>query len=202
MIKVTVARERVGTLEGLISLAANTVVAAATTDAWDATGRKLARLLGCGDPKKGQLAGKRLEQTRQQLEGVSGPELEQAQADLRKVWQVRLADLLEEHPELAAELRALVMKIRTQLPTEAVAAADQAAAAGRYVDISALQAALAAVMLHGEVMPPDPTRPGLVRSSPGPRPGSLSPTRSLAPRAERRSVSWCSTARWRVRPYR
>ena len=109
-------------LEGLIALAANTVVAAATTDAWDATGRRFARLLGCGDPKKEQLAERRLEQTRQQLEGVSGPELEQAQADLRKVWQVRLADLLEEDPELAAELRALVVKTRTQLPAETVAA--------------------------------------------------------------------------------
>jgi hypothetical protein len=181
-------------LEALIALAANTVVAAATTDAWDATGRKFAHLLGCGDPKREQLAEKRLEQTRQQLEGISGPELEQAQADLRRVWQVRLADLLEENPELAAELRALVVKIRAQLSAETMAAADHAAAAERIVNISALQAAVAAVMPHGDVMPPDPTRPGPARNSPGPHPGSSSRTRSSIPRMECRSVSWCSTA--------
>ena len=85
-------------LEALIALAAlagNTVVAAATTDAWEAGRRKFARLLGRGDPKKEQLAGKRLDQTRQQLGRVSGQELEKAQADLGKVWQVRMADLLE-----------------------------------------------------------------------------------------------------------
>jgi hypothetical protein len=88
-------------LEALIALAAlagNTVVAAATTDAWEAGRRKFARLLGRGDPKKEQLAGKRLDQTRQQLGRVSGQELEKAQADLGKVWQVRMADLLEEDP--------------------------------------------------------------------------------------------------------
>jgi len=57
-------------LEALIALAAlagNTVVTAATTDAWEAARRKFARMLGRGDAKKEQLADKRLEETRQQL---------------------------------------------------------------------------------------------------------------------------------------
>jgi hypothetical protein len=96
-------------LEALIALAAlagNTIVAAATTDAWEAARRQFARLLGRGDPKKELLAEKRLEQTRQQLDGVSGQELQQAHVDLARAWQVRLTDLLEEDPGVEAELRA------------------------------------------------------------------------------------------------
>jgi hypothetical protein len=51
-------------LEALAALAGNTIVSAATTDTWETARRKFARLLGHGDPRKEQLAGKRLEETR------------------------------------------------------------------------------------------------------------------------------------------
>ena len=133
-------------LEALIALAAlagNTVVTAATTDAWEAARRKFARMLGRGDAKKEQLADKRLEETRQQLASVSGQELEKARADLAKAWQVRMADLLEEDPGVEAELRALVEEVRTQLPAGMVSAADHSVAAGRDVNISAAQGGVA-----------------------------------------------------------
>src|SRR6516165_1709331 len=104
-------RKGAGMLEALIAMAAlagNTVVAAATTDAWEAARRGFARLLGRGDPDRTKMAEQRLDQTRQQLEGADGEELEKAQADLAKAWQVRLADLLEENPGVEADLRALV----------------------------------------------------------------------------------------------
>jgi hypothetical protein len=154
----------VGMLEAptaLAPLASSTIVAAATTDAWDAARSKFALLLGRGDPKKGQLAEKRLDETRQQLE-EAGPELEQMQAELGRAWQVRLADLLEEDPGIETELRALVEEIRTQLPAGTVAAVDHAVAMGRDLNISALEAAVAAVMRPEDVVPPDPTRPGPV----------------------------------------
>jgi hypothetical protein len=150
-------------LEALIALAAlagNTVVAAATTEAWEAARRKFARLLGRGDPKKEQLAERRLEETRQQLEGISGQELQKAQADLARAWQVRLTDLLEEDPGIEAELRAVVEEIRAQLPAGTVAAADHAVAAGRDVNIKATSGGVAAGVIHGDVAPPGPTRPG------------------------------------------
>ena len=62
-------------LEALIALAAlagNTVVAAATTDAWEAARRKFARLLGRGDPDKTKAAERRLEDTRDQLTKAAG----------------------------------------------------------------------------------------------------------------------------------
>jgi hypothetical protein len=144
----------VAALLALATVAGNTIVAAATTDAWEAARRKVARLLSRGDPKKEQLADKRLEETRQQLAGVSGQELEQAQADLGRVWQVRLADLLEEDPGTEAELRALVEEIRAQLPAVAVSAADHSIAAGGDINISASGGGIAAGVIHGDVMPP------------------------------------------------
>lgn len=97
-------------LEALIALAGNTVVAAAT-DAWEAARRKFAQLLGRGDPNKEQLVGRRQNDTCQQLGRISDQELEKVQADLGKVWQVRIADLLEEDPGVEAELRALVEEV-------------------------------------------------------------------------------------------
>ena len=150
-------------LEPLIALAVlagNTVVAAASTDAWEAAKHKLTRLLGRGDPRREQLAEDRLEETRQQLAGVSGQEREKAQADLGQVWQVRLADLLAEDPAVEAELRALVEEIRAQLPAGTVSAAGHAVAAGRDVNITASDGGTAAGVIHGNVVPPNPTPPG------------------------------------------
>jgi hypothetical protein len=155
-----------GMLEALIALAAlagNTVVTAATTDAWEAARRKLAPLLGRGDAKQEQLAERRLEETRQQLADVKGEELEKAQHELARVWRVRVADLLEEDPGVEAELRAAVEEIRAQLPTGVVSAADHALGAGRDVNISADRGGTAAGVIHGNVTP-GPTQPGPVNS--------------------------------------
>jgi len=142
----------------LAALAGNTFVAAASTGVWEVAGRKLVPLLGGGDRKKEQLAERRLKETRQQVERVSGRELEKARADLRRVWQVRLADLLEEDPAVEAELRAVVKEILAQLPARTAAAVEHAAA-GQDVNTSASEAGVAAGRRHGEVVPPGPTRP-------------------------------------------
>ena len=153
-------------VEGLMTLAAlagNTVVAAATTDAWEAARCKLARLLGRGDPKREQLAEQRLEETRQQLTGPEGAELERARAALAERWAGRLADLLEEDPGVGADLRTLVQEIQAQLPAGVVAAADHAVAAGRDMNTTASGGGTAAGVIHGNVAPPDPTPPGPVK---------------------------------------
>ena len=63
-------------LTALASLAGNTVVAAATTDAWEAARRRLARLLARGDPMREQLAAERLEETHRQLADGAGADVE------------------------------------------------------------------------------------------------------------------------------
>jgi len=145
-------------LMALAALAGNTVVAAATTDAWEAARRGFARLLGRGDPKQEQLAEQRLEETRQQLTGADS---EQARAALAERWAGRLADLLEEAPGVEADLRALVQEIQAALPASAVSAADHSAAAGRDMNIEASGGGIAAAVIHGNVAPPGPTDPGL-----------------------------------------
>jgi hypothetical protein len=150
-------------LEALIALAAlagNTVVAAATTDAWEAARRKFARLLGRGDPDKAEVAQRRLQETHDQLTNTAGEDLERVRAALEARWVTRLTDLLEDDPGVEAELRAVVEEIRAQLPAGTVVAADHAVAAGRDVNISASGGGLAAGVIHGDVAPPGPTRPG------------------------------------------
>jgi len=150
-------------LESLIALAAlagNTVVAAATTDAWEAARKKFAQLLGRGDRDGTRLAESRLDQTRQQLEGVTGQELERAQAELGRAWQVRLQDLLEEDPSIEADLRALVQEIQAALPAGMVSATDHAVAAGRDVTITADRGGVAAGVIHGDGALPNPPGPG------------------------------------------
>jgi hypothetical protein len=150
-------------LEALIALAAlagNTVVTAATTDAWEAARRKFARLLGRGDPDKTKAAERRLEDTHDQLTNAAGADLERVQAALEGQWTTRLTDLLEDDPGVEAELRAVVEEIRAQLPAGTVAASDHGLAAGRDVNISASGGGMAAGVIHGNVAPPGPTRPG------------------------------------------
>jgi hypothetical protein len=141
------------------ALAGNTVVAAATTDVWESARRKLARLLGRGDPDKAKAAERRLEETHDQLTNAAGADLERVRAALEAQWVTRLTDLLQDDPGIEAELRAVVEEIRSQLPAGIVAASDHAVAAGRDVSISASQGGVAAGVIHGGVTP-DPTWPG------------------------------------------
>lgn len=137
------------TLMALAALAGNTVVAAATTDAWEAARRGFARLLGRGDPDRTQMAEQRLAETSEQLTGSVGMDLEPARATLAERWAGRLADLLEEHPDAEAELRALVDEIQAALPAPMMSAADHAVAAGRDVNIGAASGGVAAGVIHG-----------------------------------------------------
>ena len=106
------------TLMALAALAGNTVVAAATTDAWEAARRGFARLLGRGDPERTKVAERRLAETREQLTGAAGRGSGAGPRGAGGAVGGRLADLLEEDPGAEADLRALVQEI-------------QAAAAGR-----------------------------------------------------------------------
>ena len=144
----------------LAALAGNTVVTAAVTDAWESARKGFARLLGRGNPARTKLAEKRLAEMHDQLAEATGADLERTRAALEAQWVTRLADLLEEDPGVEADLRTLVQEIQAQLPARMVSAADHAVAAGRDVNISASGGGVAAGVVHGNVAPPNPTRPG------------------------------------------
>jgi len=144
----------------LASLAGQTVVKAAATDAWEAAKNGIAWLLGRGDPKQEQLQQRRLDETRAQLTGLEGADLGRERSKLATQWATRLMDLLEVDQGVADDLRALVQQIQDGLPPEMVSAADHAVAAGRDVTITADRGGVAAGVIHGDVAPPNPTGPG------------------------------------------
>jgi hypothetical protein len=115
---------------------------------------------GRGDPAKTKLAEERLAETHDQLTQATGTDLERTRAELEGQWVTRMRDLLEEDPGVEADLRTLVQEIQAQLPAGMVSAADHAVAAGRDVNISASEGGVAAGVIHGDVTPLGPTRPG------------------------------------------
>lgn len=148
-------------LLALAALAAQTVVAAASTDAWQEAKRGFARLLGRGDHNKTDLTERRLEDTREQLAGAPGPERDQARAQLEAAWQARLADFLEENPDVAGDLQAFVEQIRAKLPV-AASATGHSVAAGGDISITASGGGVAAGTIDGNVTL-NPTQPGPAR---------------------------------------
>ncbi len=140
-------------LIALAQFAGQAVAAAAVTDVWEAVRGRFARLLGRGDALRTQVAERWLAQTQQQLAAVAaGSDLEGARKAAAERWAGRFADLLDEDPGVAAELRALVEEVAARLP-----AADHSVAAGRDVNITASGGGTAAGVIHGNVAPPDPT---------------------------------------------
>jgi hypothetical protein len=148
----------------LAQLAAQTVVAAASTDAWAKAKEGFVRLLGRGDPVRAGVAERRLEKTQADLAALPPADLDSARAAMVRQWETRLADLLEEDPGAAGSLRELVSQIREQLPAAVVSAVGHSVAAGRNMTIAADRGAVAAAVIHGNVAPPGPTGPGLASS--------------------------------------
>jgi hypothetical protein len=155
-------------LTALAQWAGQTVAAAAVTDVWESARRSFARLFGRGDPKRTEAAERWLSETHEQLTAASGAELESARAAQAQRWQGRVADLLDEDPDVEADLRALVEEVAAQLPAGMVSAADHAVAAGQDVNITASGGGTAAGVIHGNVAPPNPTQGGPADSQPGP----------------------------------
>jgi len=102
-------------VDALAVLAANTVVAAAVTDAFEGLRAKLARLFG--RDKRDPSIQRRLDATRQQLAAAGRADLEIVRESQSRQWQTRFADLLADHPQAAEELRTLLAEFRAGIPT-------------------------------------------------------------------------------------
>jgi hypothetical protein len=98
----------------LASLAANTVVAATVTDAYDGIRDRVARLFGRGDSDPA--TARRLDVTRAELSEATAAGAEQVRIAHETQWQVRFADLVEVYPEAAGELARLAAEIQAELP--------------------------------------------------------------------------------------
>jgi hypothetical protein len=95
---------------------AATVVGAMATDAWQAARTKVAGLLGRGDDSRRELAETRLERAAAEVEIAEPDRREEVRERIAAAWQVRLVDLLEEHPEAEAELRRVIEDLSSRLP--------------------------------------------------------------------------------------
>jgi hypothetical protein len=146
----------------LAQFAGQTVAAAAVTDVWESVRGRFARLLGRGDARKSEVVEGWLAQTREQL-GPAGPESAEQVRQATERWAGRFADLLDEDPSAAGELRALVEEVAARLPAGAVSASGYSVAAGRDVRITASGGGTAAGVIHGNVTPGNPTLPGSAR---------------------------------------
>lgn len=136
----------------LAALAGNALVTAAVTDGWESVRHKVAALFGRG--KHDQRAAERFDQTRAALEAAGG-DAAQVRAEQEASWAARLRVLLEDHPDAADEVQALV----AQIQANATVATDHSIAAGRDVRISADHGSVAAGVIEGDVTV-GPTKPG------------------------------------------
>jgi len=98
-------------VDALAALAGNTLVSAVVSDTFEQVRQKLARMFGHGKPDAGIES--RLDVTRQQLSAAAPEERERLRTRLAGQWQTRFADLLADHPEVAAELRALLSELQS-----------------------------------------------------------------------------------------
>jgi hypothetical protein len=155
-------------LKQLAALVGQTVVAAATTDAWESVKRGLVRLLGRGEVSRAGVLEQRLADTQQQLVSAAAADRDHVRAALEAQWITRLADMLEEDASLEAGLRSLIQDFRVAFPAMTAAAAEHGVAAGRDVNIAATSGGVAIGSVHGNVNPPGPTLPGPANSRPGP----------------------------------
>lgn len=104
----------VAALALLAATGGTALVNAMVTDGWEGVRKKFARLLGRGDEKETEAAAVRLEKSHASLSGLSGADLERAQAEQAIAWRTRLGDLLESHPDAQDELRRLVAEVQAQ----------------------------------------------------------------------------------------
>jgi hypothetical protein len=102
-------------LAGLASVGGTALVTAMVTDGWEGLRARVARVLGRGEAREIEASAARLEQSRLALAGLSGDALERARTEQAIVWQTRLADLLEQHPDAEGELRVLLAEVQTQV---------------------------------------------------------------------------------------
>lgn len=92
-------------LAALASAGGTAVVSAMVGDGWNAAKKRLAQLLGRGDPARIAELEERLGRHRDELAQLAGEELERAQILRAETWRAQLVDLLEESPDTATSLQ-------------------------------------------------------------------------------------------------
>lgn len=104
------------TLAALALSGGATVTAAMATDAWLATRTGAARLFRRRGEGPEEEAGARLEDDNALVVRATSDDIERTRQALAATWQLRLHDLLREHPDAAEDLTELIAGIQAALP--------------------------------------------------------------------------------------
>lgn len=99
-------------ITALAASIAGGLVSAATTDAWQSSRDRLARLLGRGDTRREAQFGARLDTTAAEIARAPQAELETTRSAQAAIWRARLTDVLEDEPTLREEFEALSSQLR------------------------------------------------------------------------------------------
>lgn len=110
---------------------ASTIVAAMATDAWQAARSAIVRLFSKGGGSLGEASRDRLDRAAAEVEAADLADRDAIRERLLSMWQVRLADLLEEYPDAGGELRRVIDDLRGRLPRAQQTWVQQVTAAGQ-----------------------------------------------------------------------
>lgn len=102
-------------LTALASSGATALVSAAATDAWGTARAGFSKLFGRGDPERERITADRLDEAATQIEKLDHDRIAEVRETLINAWGIRLRDLLEERPDSAEELEALIEQVRAGL---------------------------------------------------------------------------------------
>jgi hypothetical protein len=151
-------------LETLVVAGASALIGAIATDAWQTARSGFAKLLGRGDRQKQELADRRLDEAAAQVAQAGHDNQDRVRGELLAAWQVRLQDLLEEHPDAMDELRILTAQVQAQLPAAQQAWVQHNLASG-HGTVYGVQAGDQHIHYHGTPDAP-PSRPGAAERPP------------------------------------
>jgi hypothetical protein len=127
-------------LASLAAISATTLVAAMTTDAWQASRTGILRLFGRAGQHRQEVAEAQLDRHAQLVAHADDPD--EARERLAGAWTLELENLLAEHPGTATELRSLVTHIKESLP-----AAQQA-----WVQTVTIHSGTGFIVQHGSIV--------------------------------------------------
>src|SRR5262245_2166572 len=103
-------------LAEIATAGATTLIAAIATDAWQAARAGIVRLFGRGGESRSVAVGAQLDEDATMVTRTSSADSDQARQELLPVWRRRLEQLLTDHPDAEAELRALIGEVSKELP--------------------------------------------------------------------------------------
>ncbi|MEH1168878.1 hypothetical protein V6V47_26175 [Micromonospora sp. CPCC 205539] len=105
-----------GWILSAVAAGGSALAGAAATDAWQSARAGIARLFGRAGQRRADLAEVWADETAAEIAAAPVRQQVEVRQRLALVWQQRLADLVQEYPDLDDELRGWAGELRQRLP--------------------------------------------------------------------------------------